>query len=249
MSVFDAIFGSKPAAAPSPAPQAPAVQPGMPSGAGINAEGGQVPTAPANETQSNNPLDAFASMWAPQEGSKDAASSNPNLVPKSYVDLPADALANAARGVDFTKQLPQELMQKAMSGDPSAIIQAMNLVAQNSLQYAVQIGGTVTNQALNKGTQEFESTLQNRFRDMSSRDAVYNENNKALSHPAVQPVAELIRNQILQRNPAATAKEVEQAVLGQLSAMGQIFNPAAQSPQATEAQRQIKQGEDFSNFL
>jgi hypothetical protein len=249
MAIWD-VFKSNAPAAPAPvANQAPAAQPGMPSGAGIDAVGGQVPTQQPQEQQSNNPLDAFSSIWAPKEGAPVESANNANLVPKEYVNLPADALAKAAQGVDFTKQVPQELMQKVMAGDPAAIMAAMNLVAQNALQYSVQIGSTVTNQAMNKGNQEFESTLQNRFRDMSSRDAVYGGDNKFLSHPTVQPVAELIRNQILQRNPAATAKEVEQAVVGQLKAMGSVFNPSEASPQVTEAQQQIKRGEDFSQFM
>lgn len=236
MGIWD-IFSPKQEAAVN---EGQTANPSMPQGAAVQSTNGQVPTETAAAV---DPLASFAKMW---EKPADSAASSA-MVPQSYLDIKPDDISKAAQSVDFTKSIDPALMQKALAGDVQSLVSMMNSVAQNSLAYSVQLNSNLANQAVNKGVQTFETSMSSRVRDISSSEAVYGGENKALSNPAVRPLVEAMRTQFLAANPNASTKEVQTHLNDYMAEVAKVFNPQAQQAQQPQASR--NSGDDFSLFL
>ena len=208
--------------------------------------------APQQQEQQQNPLDSFSSIWqnASKEGQQDQAKAGP----ESYgVKIDDAAIRGAASKIDFVKEVPQELLQKATQGDIGALLQVINGVGQMALAHSTQINGNMLNHSLSSGFDKFGNTLQDKFKDFSTRDRVYSagtEEAKVLSHPAIQPLVETARRQILQNNPAATSAEVEQQLVSYFKQVGTAFGGGQQSQQSSQPNGQASDKmQDFSNFF
>ena len=139
-----------------------------------------------------------------------------------------------------------------MQGDPKAMINIINGVAQSALAHSLQLNGSALNASLNKGFSSFGSTMESKFKDFSSKDKVYSsEDSKVLSHPAIQPLVETARRQILQNNPAATSAEVQQQLVSYFKEVSSAINPSSnQSQQAGNSSQQADTNQqDFSSFF
>lgn len=187
--------------------------------------GGQQPQG-TNTPPQSSPLDGFAELWKTNANPDSTGSGDPFTQPLFSTD-PAK-IREAASQIDFLQAVPQELMQKAMSGnDPQSFMQVMNAVAQNALATALQVSTQTVEQAGSKIGERFNKALPNRFKDLQITSA--QPTNPVLSHPAVQPMLNMVRNQIKMANPDATPQQVNQMAEDYLSKFAGALQPQSGS--------------------
>ena len=208
------------------------------------------------QQQQQNPLDSFTQLWQnPSQGGQGQQTQQTNVAagPESrqYVNTDLNAISGFTKNINFAQNVPPELMEAAMGGDPKAMINIINGVAQSALAHSLQLNGSALNASLNSGLQQFGTTLEGKFKDFSTKDRVYSsEDSKILSHPAIQPLVETARRQILQNNPAATSAEVQQQLVSYFKEVSSAISPSQQqSQQAGNSGPQVDNSQDFSNFF
>lgn len=184
-------------------PPAPAPAPAQPQGTpGSSMQQGGMKQ---EEQEGGSPLDGFAKLWETDPTSGANPPSDPFSEPLFATD--PNKIREAASQMDFISQLPQELMQKAMSGqDPQAFMQVINTVAQNSLATALQVATGTVEQAGSKIGKRFNDALPARFKDLQINSAA--PANPVLNHPSVQPMLKMARQQIKMMNPDYTPEQV-----------------------------------------
>ena len=182
------------------------------------------PSGTANPTPSN-PLDEFTSIW------QNDPTSQPTIDPLSTPLFNTDpAKINAAAGkIDFVSQVPQELLAKAMSGnDPQAFMQVMNTIAQRTLATATQLNAATLEQATVRNNERITNALPGRIKNIQLNAMV--SENPVLSHPASQPLLQMVRAQIQMKEPGLSAADINKRAEHYLSGFaGQLAAPAAEA--------------------
>ena len=211
------------------------------------------------QQQQQNPLDSFTQLWQnpsqagqqTQQGQTQQTNVAAGPESRQYVNTDLNAISGFTKNINFAQNVPPELMEAAMGGDPKAMINIINGVAQSALAHSLQLNGSALNASLNSGLQQFGTTLEGKFKDFSTKDRVYSsEDSKILSHPAIQPLVETARRQILQNNPAATSAEVQQQLVSYFKEVSSAISPSQQqSQQAGNSGPQVDNSQDFSNFF
>lgn len=212
----------------SVAPSAPLAQNNPGAAAPVPPAGTSLPTveAPAN------PLDSLTALW---QNDPNAA---PNVDPLSTPLFKTDpaAIQAAASKIDFLSNIPQDMMQKAMSGqDPAAFMQVLNSVAQRTLATATQLNAATQEQATTRNNERILNSLPDRVKKIQLDSMV--PDNPALQHPASQPLLQLVRSQLQMKNPNMSAaqlnKRAEEVLVGYAS---QIAGPSPSEQATAQAQ-------------
>src|SRR5574341_309566 len=141
-------------------------------------------------SEQGSPLDGFADIFK----------IDPNAAPQQdplsqkLLELDPKKLGESVSKMDFTRNLNQELVQKALQGDSQAFGQVLNSAFQGAFAASTQMMVGLMKQAITKNNGRFNSVLEGRFRDFQINSS--NSNNKVLNHPSVKPVLAAIRQQI-----------------------------------------------------
>jgi len=257
MSIFQTLFGTTPATPQNPAPSAPTgvANPGQPlpgtQSSQQTAPNGTVPSQsqvmnpdPNAQTQTTaSPLEAFKDVW--QTPATDPNAATPQGM---FANLDPAKLMQSAKQVDFTKAVTPEMLAQIQAGGPeamSAMVQAMNNVAQMGYAQSAIATTKIVEQALAKSKEQYDAQLPTMVKKFSATEATL-ANNPLLQNPAIRPVYEAVQSQLLLKNPNATTAEIQQQVGDFFSAMGAAFAPPA--PQ-TAQQKAARTEEDWSKFL
>lgn len=189
---------------------------GNPSGSNfvIPGQGGGQPQQgnpnPNGGGQGNtSPLDKFSSLWK-NSNVDEKGQPIQSVDPFSQPLLNADPtkIAEAASSHDFTRSIPPELMQKAMSGDAGSMVQIINHVGQQSLAVAAQLS-TATAEYAGKGVQSrFDQAFESRYRKQQLQQQ--KSTNPVLNHPNAAPLLQMLRNQAASNNPGWSPEECSQ---------------------------------------
>lgn len=196
--------------------------------------------------QQGSPLDAFKDIWQTPEQDPN----KPDPFSSPLINLDPNKIQEGASKIDFLANVPQELMQKAMSGqDPQAFLQVINAVAQNTLSYSAQLATATVNQAGTSLTSRIHEDLPNRFRKF--QDGLQPVDNPVLDHPAAQPMLQLAMQQIRMKNPEMRPEEVYKQAKTYLQNFASSFMESQQTnPDGTPKQPQKSSQEpDWSSFL
>jgi hypothetical protein len=201
MSIMD-IFRSKPAVAPVSA--APNSQNGNPATPNANTQqsNGTGPAAiPAAAEGEKSPLEGYSKLWE----------NDPTIKkPSEVVSFNADPakIKEAAGRINFAQVIPEDIAKKALGGDLEAFAHAVNLATQATYAQSATATTSLIEQALAKQADMFKTTvIPEIVRNVSSRNASAAEN-PILSNPAVQPLVEMVRAQVLAKNPQASSDEI-----------------------------------------
>lgn len=170
-------------------------------------------SAATTEAAPVNPMDEFTPLWQTDPNAKPPV--DPLASPLFNTD-PAKIAAAAAK-LDFTGQLPPELLQKAMSGnDPQAFMQVLNAVAQRTLATSTQLNAATIESATTRNNERIQQTLPTHMKRLQL-DSLQSDN-PVLQHPASQPFLQLVRSQVQMKNPGMSAQEInaqaERALMG-----------------------------------
>lgn len=193
------VTSSAPAATTTPPANNQQQQQKAPDTTGDNSPLVQGQTTPNSQTPEpvKNPLDAFAGMWE----------NKPNVEAAPKYSLPADKLGEVAKSMDFMQAVPPELMQKATAGDVGALMQAMNIVAQQAYQNSLAHGSQLTDQFVNSRLEYegkgFDSKLTQSLAASELSNSV-----ESFKHPVVKAQLTQIAKDLSKQYPDAPATEI-----------------------------------------
>jgi len=255
MAFLSGIF-SKPAA-PAPAPAAPA-QPAVNSNGSAGPAGAQS-ASPANpmahptnmENQPAqpaaggpvNPLDAYSNLFTPKQQPQ-GAQKIPTISDPILGTLDPVAFRQQVSTANFASSIPQEQMQKALSGDVQAFSDVINSAAREAFTAAAQLSHGLVEQGVRTGAERLNSGLDSRIRNFQVKSQ--NTTNEALTHPAVAPMLNAVKMQIASSNPNLSADQVQQQAEQYFSQMADVL---VAPKQAAAAAKQKPSGTDFSSYL
>lgn len=167
-------------------------------------QNGNLPTGQQGPKGDESPLAEFADLWdTPKD--KDG---NPVVKKDEPVVAFDETKFNEILGkVDFTKGIDQELMQKALGGDQSSLLQIMNQVGKSSLGMSTKLTRNLVESAVTKQVEQLRTEMGEQFRSHSTRNSL-SEDNPALNHPAMKPLVSSLESQIRAKYPEATPQEL-----------------------------------------
>lgn len=230
MSVFD-IFKQAPAASAAPTTPAVAANPTVPSTA----------TVPATvDPATVSPLDKFQDLWK----------TDPNAKPDEPFSFNSDPskLMETARTVDFTKVISPEVMARINGGGAeaqSAVVEAMNSVAQLTFAQAANGSTKIAEQAVAAAEARFKAMLPMLIKQHTVTDTLRTQN-PLLTNPAAAPMVDALQHQFTKQFPQATAAEINSQVNDYLNSMADVITSTRPKPK--EASKGRKE-EDWSKFV
>ena len=234
MSIFGNIFGGAQApttpTTPAPAQQAPTLAapgniPDQQVPAAVESQGtapnGTVPNAPVTTNTASSPLDAYKDLWQTKPTDK----SNLNPAPTG---LDPKQLEAAMAKADFSSAMNPDIMAAIAAGGEdasAAFMTAMSNVARQSMTQSTLINEKLTAQAVQQAIAAMEARIPNLVKDHSSASHVQ-DSNPMYSNPALKPVIDATRTQLLNQYPNDTPAQTTAKLNDYLKVMAETFNPA-----------------------
>jgi hypothetical protein len=218
------IFGTKPqepVAPTQPVAGTPTQGANPPSQGATNPPASGQPNAQSTNTQPN-PLDAYATMF------NNANKAAPDAPPAFSLD--AKTVSEVSANLDFTKDLPQEIMDKVLAGDSSAILQAINHVGRQAYATTLQHTTGLTDKFVGLRSEYDQKSVGSRVKSELTSQALSND---APLHPLVKQELGRIAQDIAKANPDASPSEVAAAAKDYFNQIHSAMNPAANT--ATDA--------------
>lgn len=251
MPFLSNIFGRANAPAPAPVAAAPAATPAAHAPAPATQGAGPVtklpgvpnPGAVPGATQPGNsalpegqvtPLDGMVNLFtrpAPKPGAAPAPAA-PTLNDPILPAFDPAILAEQAKNANFVAAINPEVLQRAASGDATALAEAINSASQQAFMMGTQVSAGLVDHGARTAAQRVESGLDGRIRNFQVR--AHNPENQVLSHPAVAPVLGALKAQIAASQPNLSAAQVAQQAEQWFLNVGQALNaPAPATEDAT----------------
>lgn len=249
MAFLPGIFGKQAAApaAPAPAAPAPAAGPAMKQPEPANPQANPQtmtntpPTVPAGGPQ--NPLDSFVDMFKPRQQDPNAPKA-PTLADPILGPLDPNAFKQQVSQANFAASIPQETIQKAISGDPQAFADAINTAAREAFAAAAQLSHGLVEHGARTAADRVNTSLDSRIRTFQIKSQ--NTSHEALNHPAVAPMLNAVKMQIATSNPTLSPEQVQQQAETYFTQMADVLT----APKRQAAEQAAKPKEpDFSYLL
>lgn len=258
MAFLPGIFGRAATPAPAPAPTAPQPQaalnntqpqpaPVPASAAGPATKQAAVANPGADPATMNNPvpnpLDNFAEIFKAKPADPNAPKA-PTLADPYLGPMDPNAFRQQLANVNFASNIPQETVQKAMSGDAQAFSDAINAATREAFAAAAQLSHGLVEHGARTAAERLNGTLDSRIRNFQIK--TQNTNHEALAHPAVAPMLNAVKMQIAQSNPQLTPEAVQQQAEQYFTQMADVLTaPKRAAAQAANTPKET----DFSSYL
>lgn len=183
-----------------PASNLPSANPGNPNG---------------TNTQPN-PLDIYTQVF-------NNSNKGNEQTPPSF-SLPEDTLNQVSSSLDFTKSVPAELLQKALSGDANALLQAMNVVGQQAYKTSLSHTTSLTDKFVGARSQyDLQSVGSQVKSELTAQEL---SNLPSATHPLIKQELGRIAKQLAQSNPDAPPAEIARAAEQYFKDLYAGMNPA-----------------------
>lgn len=242
------LFRSEPAPATPATPTTPAANsPSQAANPGTPLPGTQASdkTAPNGVVPTASPLDSFKDIWQ----TPDNAKADPS--PEVFANVDPQKLMESASKIDFKKVISAENLQAISSGGEAAVTafaEAMNKVAQTVYAQSAFATTKIVDQALAKAQEGYDTRLPALIKKLSVNENLQDQN-PLLSNPALTPLVSALSEQLVRKNPNATASEIQQQVNDYFAALGTSFAPKPPETPASRAASKAAKQEDWSAFL
>ena len=221
MSFIDSILGRALAPAPTVSePQQTIAQPANPTPAPIKQE-------------PINPLDAYAKIFE---------NANKEEGPPAF-NVDNKVLDEVSGKMNFISQANPELLQKAQSGDTSAIIELIQEVGRNAYKSALHHTTALTDAHLNRRGEFEKATLSKNVKDTLTNEALSSIPNS--NHPVVRAELRRIAENLARQNPDAPASEIAKDTQKYFATVYNALSP--QSPSTPV--RKAGEIDDWEAFL
>lgn len=249
MNIMELFRGATPAPAAATPPTG-VNQPGAPLPATAASQqtdnNGVVPAAAAAtpNTGTVSPLDAFKDVWQTDPNTPNPADASGPIFDK----VDPNSLMQSAGKIDFAKVATPEQMAAISQGGEAAMkanLEVMNRVAQTVYAQSAFAATKIVDQAVAKIQENFDARLPSMVRKLSVNEGLQAEN-PLLSNPALTPLVSALNEQLVRKNPNASATEIQTQITDYFAALGQAFQPKVPE---TPAAKKAKQAEDWSAFF
>ena len=237
MGIMDIFRGNQQPAA-KPGELAAPTQVGSPTNpnAPVTTPAGIADAAAATASTNASPMADFEKLW--QNDPTDKGTTTAPLF-----DIDPAKLNDAVKTADFTRQLPPDIIQKALSGDKDAFVAAMNGVAQQAFSHQTMATTKLIEQALNRRDAE----LGNKIPDLV-RNANISENladSPLFQNEATRPLMESLQAQLAIKYPKATSSQIAEQARSYIANFAKLAtgNPAVDAKQAA-----TDKADDWSGF-
>lgn len=238
------LFGT--ATPPAPAPAQTAGTPGNIPAVNLNPASATNPLVPAaSEVATNSapvsPLDAFKTLW---ETDPNAKVTPPE--PSMFANVTPEKLQEAARKNDFSKVATPELMAAITAGGEgaaAAMVQMMQGMAQKGFGDSAFATTKIVEQALEAQQKKFTEMLPSLMKNQNVSENLRNSN-PIFNHPAAAPMLEVLKAQVLQKHPNATAAELQTMASDYLVSFASAATPVTQTAASKAASFEM----DWSSF-
>lgn len=250
MSLFEKFLGSS-----TPAPAAEAPKPTQPAGTPtppgnipeptVPSEAGQgtIPTLPDNLPKQGDipetPLANFQGLWdanpKPTEGEQSTTS-----------DITKDNVSAAISNINFAGGISEEQFNAVYSGGEqaaSALPEILNNVAKNVMTQATLVNHKLAQREVERALAARANEIPAKIREQSVTEHL-RTTNPMLDNPAIKPVVEATKSQLLTKYPDATNEQITQMTVNYLQEMQKVVNPAAYAPEPSP-----DESEDWAKFL
>lgn len=197
---------------------------------------------PNKANEAISPLDAHKDIWqtpTPKDGQQPV---DPFSQPLLSTD-PAK-LAEAARKMNFAQGIDPALVQKALAGDPQALLAAINTASQNAFLAASNLTTQVTEGAVSTNNKRVDSVLEKKFTEFMLNQQ--RSDNPVLQHPAAQPMLDMAKKQLLAKHPDKSPAEIHKMAEGFLSDFASTLQ--GNTSNAGSSSKSGPDPYDFSNF-
>ena len=254
MAFLPGIFGKQ--AAPAQQPQAAAPQQSAQAPAGPVSAQMQGPANPAANPATMpgqtaqppaggpvNPLDSFSDMFKPRAVDPNAPK-QPTLADPILGQLDPAAFRQQVEQANFAASIPQETIQRAISGDAQAFSDAINAAAREAFAAAAQLSHGLVEHGSRTAAERLNGTLDSRIKNYQLK--TQNTSIEQLQHPAVAPMLSAVKMQIAQSNPQLSPEAVQQQAEQYFMQMADVLS--APKRQAAEQAARPKET-DFSSYL
>lgn len=210
--------------------QTPASQPANTNPSAANPASQQPTGNPPNNVQNTqgtntqqNPLDLYNQMM-------DNATKGQQDTPPSF-NLPEDGLNKVASSMKFTSNMPKELMEKAMSGDPAAFLEAMDHVGREAYRHSIQHGSALTDKFVSQRSEYDLKGINSKVKsELTSQELSSTE---GFSHPLVRKELTRVADALSKANPDASPQEIAEAAKDYIKQTYAAINPSSANQQST----------------
>ena len=164
-----------------------------------------------------NPLDLYSGLW-------DNTKQQQQDTPPAF-SLEPEMLAKVSSSLDFTRNDPPELVEKATSGDMNAMLQLMNHVGRQAYEASLSHGATLTDKFVGArsqydqraiGTQVKNEMVSSSFKDVPNSH-----------HPVVKQELTRIAKAMQQQYPDASPDDIVKHTKEYWAAIQQAMSPDA----------------------
>lgn len=158
----------------------------------------------AGDTQ-QSPLDQFADLWQPSQNQND-----PVAAFQQMLQIDPTKLMEAAKKQDFSKALTPEMINTIKAGGEGAMeamLTALNNVAQATYAQSTALNTKLMSNAFSAFQQNLEGQIPGMIKKHQLGDNLRNEN-PVFSTPAVSPLIEAIKVQMVNKFPNATQEQL-----------------------------------------
>ena len=235
-------------------PAAPPTQVVPTQGASNQVPGTPSPTAGTDLQQQQQqepkiPLDQFADLFAPPVDKDGKPIQNTPDAPMFSYD--PQKMLEHARKMDFTKTVTPDMLQKVAAGGEDAVkamVQIMNTVGQEAFANAAVAAAKLTEHGLTKAESKFADKLPNFFKQQNVTESLRQE--KLLQHPAVAPMVDSVKQQIISKYPDASGEQIKEMVVTYFQNFAKSFVPTDESSSQRSIPGNRKQDNtDWSRFF
>jgi hypothetical protein len=250
--VMNKLFGTTPIAPPIQQIQiVPA--PGANNPSGVNQPGvafpgsdPQNPMVPAGTADpQTTPLDAFSTLWETPKVDPNAPPSDPN---NYFATLDPAKVMESAKKVNFAnQQVTPEMLAEVAKGGPDAVKVMMQLINQSSQAVYGQSAlatASIVQKALDAQREQFQKQLPGILKNQLVSDSLATEN-PIFTNPALQPMVDMVRQQVLQKFPTATQAETKQQIVSFFNAMQGELQPKP----TVSAKQKAADGMDWDSWV
>lgn len=149
--------------------------------------------------------------------------------------------------LDFTKGLPPDLMTKALAGDQTAFMEALNFAAKSSFGMQTKLVTSLVEKALTKQKEQINSGIPENVRSAAIRNQLTSEN-PAFKHPAVAPILTAIETQLRNKYPDSSPAEISEHAKTYFSGMAEMVSGKKNQEQNPGTNKRTVNGTDDVNW-
>jgi hypothetical protein len=237
MSIFD-IFKTQPAPAlvapvvpgalpVQAAPTAPVPGPAAPGNIPVTVDPNAAPAQPVPTIDPNAPVTSeppmaeFATLW-------DTPTVDPNVAATvEPVALTAEAVQKVVANANFAGGITPEVMATIAAGGEDAqkaMMLMINQATQQAVTQSIMASNKLSEKAITDALAKQEAALPEMLRNQQASSHLQ-DLNPLFSNPAVKPVIDATRQQLLQKFPGDTPAQTAEKLQNFIVAMGEQFAP------------------------